>query len=59
MVEHLGADQLLHGRFDGGGDLITVRTSSEQNFDTGQAVAVSLISEKMHLFDAASGKRLG
>ena len=58
MVEHLGADQLLHGRFDGDGDLVTVRVSSEQSLDAGQSVDVSLMTDKVHLFDASSGKRL-
>jgi len=58
MVEHLGADQLLHGRFDGSDELITVRTSSETNYSAGQSVSLSMASDKLHLFDSQSGARL-
>ena len=58
MVEHLGADQLLHGRFGGSDELLTVRTSSETNYSAGQSVSLSVAADKLHLFDPQSGARL-
>ena len=58
VVEELGADTLIHGRLGSGGAEITARVSGERVVRPGDEVLVSIESERLHLFDPESGKRL-
>jgi len=59
LVEHLGADTLVHGHFGDNQTDMTIRLSGIQNFHVGEALPMHIEPGKIHLFDAASDKRLG
>ncbi len=59
LVEHLGADTLIHGHsstVDSG--LMTVRLSGHHHLATGSRAAFHAASGELHLFDADEGHRL-
>ncbi len=55
-VEALGADSLVHGRFDSG--LLVVRVDGHVTPAPGSTVSVAAMPGKTYFFDTASGKRL-
>ena len=57
LVEALGADTLVHGRFAEGGAL-TVRMPGTARIAEGDRVAFAPGQDALHLFDRASGARL-
>ena len=57
IVEALGADTLVHGRI-GDSALLTARLPGTMSFTSGQRLALTVTPDHLHLFDAASGKRL-
>ncbi|MEP6145863.1 MAG: TOBE domain-containing protein, partial [Nisaea sp.] len=58
LVEHLGAETLMHGTAPGNGDLTTVRLAGHQTLSGGDSIRVRVAPEQVHLFDTGSGKRL-
>ena len=58
LVEHLGADTLVHGHFGDNQTDMTIRLSGIQNFATGDALPLHIEPGKIHLFDATTEKRL-
>ena len=59
LVEHLGADTLVHGHFGDNQTDMTIRLSGIQNFQQGEALPMHIESGKIHLFDAVTEKRVG
>ena len=55
-VEALGADSLVHGRVGEG--LISARVDGHATPQVGAALSFRAIPERLHFFDAATGKRL-
>jgi sn-glycerol 3-phosphate transport system ATP-binding protein len=59
VVEHLGADTIVHGRLaDGVASEITVRLVGDLAIATGDVIPMSLQPHALHLFETASGRRL-
>ncbi len=58
LVEKLGADTLLYARIDGDGEAITVRCDGGVRYKAGETLRLSVEPAHVHLFDAASGKRI-
>ena len=58
VVEHLGADTLLHGFFSSDGSDLTVRLSGVRNIDPGEILPLSFDPENVHVFDSDTGKRV-
>ena len=58
-VEQLGADTLVHGHFGEDKTSLTVRMSDIQQFKKNTILALKVPSQKLHLFDKESGKRIG
>ena len=58
-VEQLGADTLVHGHFGEDNTFLTVRMSDIQQFKKNTILALKIPSQKLHLFDKESGKRIG
>lgn len=58
LVEHLGAETLIHGHADGSEDLTTIRLAGHQTLESGETLRLTAAPEHLHLFDPASGKRL-
>ena len=58
VVEHLGADTLLYGRFGAQGAQTTVRLKGIQTINPGATLHLDVEPENLHVFDADSGKRL-
>jgi len=58
-VEQLGADTLVHGHFGEHKTFLTVRMSDIQQFKKNTSLALKIPSQKLHLFDKESGKRIG
>lgn len=60
MAEPLGANTLLHGHLTGTNDIITVSLPGVHPIEGRHPnMRFSVASENMHLFDPATGKRLG
>ena len=59
LVEHLGADTLVHGHFGNNQTDMTIRLSGIRDFQAGEALPMHIKPGKIHLFDAATEKRLG
>jgi len=57
VVEHLGADTLLHGTFGGASDL-SIRMGGVGRIDQGAVVGLLIEPENIHVFDTDSGHRL-
>jgi len=55
-IEALGADSLVHGTFDG--HAIVARVDGHATPKPGETLAFSVAPERVHFFDAASGRRL-
>jgi len=58
LVEHLGADTLVHGHFGEDRTDMTIRLTGIQNFNQGELLALHIEPDKIHLFDPESEKRL-
>ena len=58
-VETLGADTLVHGRSGENDTFFTLRLPDIQHFKKGTSLPLVVSSEKLHLFDKESGKRIG
>ena len=58
VVEHLGADTLVHGTFDHGDSNITIRLNGIQNFNPGDIIPLTIAPQNIHVFDTDIGKRL-
>jgi sn-glycerol 3-phosphate transport system ATP-binding protein len=58
LVEMLGADTIIHGRIEGAGPNILARLPGTARVSAGHRVALSIAPEQIHLFDAATGKRV-
>jgi sn-glycerol 3-phosphate transport system ATP-binding protein len=58
LVEMLGADTIIHGRIEGAGPSILARLPGTARAAAGQRVELTIAKEQIHLFDAATGKRI-
>lgn len=58
VVEHLGADTLVHGSFGGGGSELIVRLKGVRSVDPGEILPLAIDPENIHVFDTDTGKRL-
>ncbi len=58
VVEHLGADTLVHGAFNGGESDLTVRLEGIRRILPGETLSLTIAPENIHIFAADSGKRL-
>jgi sn-glycerol 3-phosphate transport system ATP-binding protein len=58
LVEMLGADTIVHGRIEGAGPSVLARLPGTARAAAGQRVELTIAREQIHLFDAASGKRV-
>ncbi len=61
VVEALGADSLVHGQLADGREApaMTVRVEGAMRVAAGDTLHLALAPERVHLFDSASGRRLG
>jgi ABC-type sugar transport system ATPase subunit len=58
LVEPLGSEQIVHLSV-GQNQLVTAVAPSERRFALDEVTSVRIAPSSMHLFDAASGMRLG
>lgn len=58
LVEHLGADTLIHGHFGESEVDLTVRCSGTQQVQPGETLPVFTTQNHIHLFDPESTKRI-
>jgi sn-glycerol 3-phosphate transport system ATP-binding protein len=58
LVEHLGADTLVHGHFGTDHTDMTIRLSGTQNTKPGDLLPLRVSPDKVHLFDPSTEKRL-
>jgi len=58
VVEHLGADTLVHGHFGDDRTDMTIRRPGTQDIKAGDVLPVTIGREHIHLFDAETGKRI-
>ena len=58
VVEHLGADTLLHGTFGTSGSEVTVRLNGIRTMKPGEVLSLSIESRNVHVFDGDTGERL-
>ena len=58
LVEHLGADTLVHGHFGNDRTVLTTRLQGVWRLGQGEALRLAVRPERLHLFDAESGRRL-
>ena len=64
LIEHLGADTLLYGSASSveatgeGGGLLTVRWSGHHTPPAGEVIRLAADPAHLHLFDAATGRRI-
>ncbi len=58
LVEHLGADSLVHGSFSPGGQDLTMRINGTSSIKPGDSLPIDVAAGNIHLFDSDSGKRL-
>ena len=59
VVEHLGADTLVHGRFGGTGVELTVRLRGIRDIAPGEILPLTIPPQDIHVFDAEDGRRIG
>jgi ABC-type sugar transport system ATPase subunit len=59
VVEHLGADTIVHGHFGTSRTDLTVRLPGVRHLQSGETLPLTVKSAHVHLFDAESGARLG
>ncbi len=58
LVEHLGADTLIHGHFGDDQKDLTVRVSGIETVKAGDILPVSITKDHTHLFDPSTEKRI-
>jgi sn-glycerol 3-phosphate transport system ATP-binding protein len=58
LVEMLGADTIIHGKVEGAGPSVLARLPGTARVAAGHRVPLTIAPEQIHLFDAASGKRV-
>ncbi|MCG8492922.1 MAG: sn-glycerol-3-phosphate import ATP-binding protein UgpC [Sneathiellales bacterium] len=58
LVEHLGADTLIHGHFGEDMTDLTVRVSGTHTVKAGDQLPVTITRDHIHLFDPATEKRI-
>ena len=58
LVEHLGADTLVHGHFGENQSDMTIRLPGIRNFPIGKALPLHIQPEKIHLFEPQNEQRL-
>jgi len=58
LFEHLGANTLLHGIFEGTDTEIVVSLPGHETAPKGSVMSFSVSEEYLHLFDASTGKRI-
>ena len=58
VVEHLGADTLVHGTFGSGESDLTVRLNGIREIEQGEVLPLTIEAKNVHVFDADNGKRL-
>jgi sn-glycerol 3-phosphate transport system ATP-binding protein len=58
VVEHLGADTLVHGTFGSGGSDLTVRLKGIRTISQGEVLPLAIDPINIHVFDFDTGKRL-
>jgi sn-glycerol 3-phosphate transport system ATP-binding protein len=58
MIEHLGADTLIHGHFGESKSRLTVRIEGIQYINPGDVLPIRVSPDHLHLFDPATEKRL-
>jgi len=58
VVEHLGADTLVHGTFGSGGSDLIVRLEGVKAVNPGEVLPLSIDLANIHVFDVDTGKRL-
>jgi sn-glycerol 3-phosphate transport system ATP-binding protein len=58
LVEHLGADTLVHGHFGDDKTDMTLRMSGIQTVKSGETLPISIAREHIHLFDPQSELRI-
>lgn len=58
LVEHLGADTLVHGHFGQNQTDMTIRLSGILDFKVDEPLALHIEPDKIHLFDAETERRL-
>ncbi len=58
LVEHLGADTLVHGHFGEDRDNLTVRLQGVIDAGAGDVLPLKVTSDHLHLFDPETGQRL-
>ena len=58
VVEHLGADTLVHGTFSSGGLDLTIRLPGVKKIGQGDVLPLTFDQKNIHVFDPDTGKRL-
>jgi sn-glycerol 3-phosphate transport system ATP-binding protein len=58
LLERLGADTIVHGRFDGGGEVLTARGAGAFAAQLGETRRFAIAPERVHLFDPDNGRRI-
>ncbi|HEX3501291.1 MAG TPA: sn-glycerol-3-phosphate import ATP-binding protein UgpC [Stellaceae bacterium] len=58
LVEMLGADTIIHGKIEGAGPSVLARLPGTARVSAGHRVPLTIAPEQIHLFDAATGKRV-
>ncbi len=58
LIEHLGADTLVHGHFGTDNTDMTIRLGGTQNIASGDLLPIRVSPDKIHLFDPETEKRL-
>jgi len=58
MIEHLGADTMLHGTFGSSDSKLTVRLEGIRNISQGEVLQLSIEPKNVHVFDTDIGERL-
>ena len=58
LLERLGADTILHGKFVGNGAMLTARGSGALAPRLGETLNFAIRPEHVHLFDPETGARL-
>ncbi len=58
VVEHLGADTLVHGTFGSGNSDLTVRLNGIRTIRQGEILPLAIDPGNIHVFDPDTGKRL-
>ncbi len=58
LVEHLGADTLIHGHFGDAKTDLTVRCSGTQTVKAGEQLPITVTRDHIHLFDPQTERRI-